>query len=272
MEKIGGGNSTGGLSKLIPLVSDDLPQGDHRADGVVLKRKEASPKSSDCLLFLRGMGAVWAGTPGPRKRFGGAAEPMTWGSFMLYQGPRRLYLKGVDVAEDFLSVRNSKNSLLCAAKWCVELSARLPLGHENNAVLSLFWGSMKNLSRGLCVPLLDARFAWRWGNVWGVAPSFGQCPGCGAALGSGEPAAMTELGFLCRGCLAKSMAKPHEPPGFRKPVSPGAFEIIKSSCLSPAENFVSREPELRGKFSSNETLAREVKEAARWLFSFLRID
>ena len=260
MEKIDNGNTKGGLSKVIPLTSDLLPQGNYHADGVVLRRRETSPKSGDCLIFLRDMGALWAGAPGPRSRFGGATEPMTWGHFVLYQGPRRLYIKSVDVAEDFLSVRMSKKSLLCAARWCKELGARVPLGYENNAVLSLFWGSMTNLSKGLPATLLNVRFAWRWGKIWGVAPSLNNCPECGSRLVSGEGTAMTESGFLCDVCRNSI---PHNV------ASPEAFDIIKLSCLSSADVFVRAEPEMRVRLASSAGLEREIGDIASKLFVFL---
>jgi len=257
MEKINSGNTKGGLSKVIPL-ADILPQGNYHADGVVLRRRETSPKSGDCLLFLRDMGALWAGAPGPRSRFGGATEPMTWGRFILYQGPKRLYLKSVDVAEDFLPVRGSKKSLLCAAGWCRELGARLPLGYENNGVLSLFWGSMTNLSKGLSSTLLNVRFAWRWGNIWGVAPSLDNCPECGSPLVLREVAAVTESGFLCGACRSNFKA-----------VSPEALDIIRFACLSSADAFARSEPEARARLASSAGLEREVGEIASKLFVFL---
>jgi len=267
MEKIDNGNTKSGLSKVISLVSDSMPQGNYRADGVVLRRRETSPKSCDCLLFLRDMGAFWAGAPGPRSRFGGAAEPMIWGRFILYQGPRKLYLKSIDVAEDFLSVRNSKKSLLCAARWCKELGSRLPLGHENNAVLSLFWGSMTNLSKGLSIALLDVRFAWRWGKIWGVAPSLDSCPECGSPLLSDEGIVMTKWGFLCRACNAASPAQANSTR--HKAVSPEAFDITKLASLSSVDGFVRAEPEIRARFATYAGLEREVGEIASRLFVFL---
>ena len=265
MEKIDYGNTKGGLPKVIPLTSDQLPQGNYRADGVVLRRRETSPKSGDCLLFLRGMGALWAGAPGPGSRFGGATEPMTWGSFILYQGPRRLYLKGVDIAEDFLSLRGSKKTLLCAAGWCRELGARLPLGHENDGVLSLFWGSMTNLSKGLSPALLDVRFAWRWANIWGVAPSLDNCPACGSILITGKEAAMTESGFLCGACRSGASSASY------RAVSPEAFDIIKLACLSSADAFARAEPEAREFLAASPKIAREAADVASRLFVFLRM-
>jgi recombinational DNA repair protein (RecF pathway) len=194
---------------------------------------------------------------------------MAWGSFLLYQSPRRLYLKGVDVAEDFLSLRNSKNSLLCAANWCRALAARLPASHENNAVLSLFWGSMKNLSRGLNPLLLDARFAWRWGNIWGVAPSLEQCPGCGSSLDALCAVPRSSDGFLCRDCGRKGGTEARHGRVFYGPVSREAFGVLKRACLLPAENFARDEPEMRELISGDDAIKKEIKDAASWLSSFL---
>jgi recombinational DNA repair protein (RecF pathway) len=194
---------------------------------------------------------------------------MTWGSFMLYQSPRRLYLKGVDVAEDFLSLRSSKSSLLCAANWCRALIACLPVCHENNAVLSLFWGSMKNLSRGLHPLLLDARFVWRWGNIWGVAPSLEQCPDCGSPLDASFAVPRSSEGFLCRSCGMKAVAAGDRGRIFYEPVSREAFGLVRWACLEPAENFLRGEPDARELVSGNDALKKEIKGAVAWLSSFL---
>jgi DNA repair protein RecO (recombination protein O) len=271
MEKIDGGNPGRGVpAGVIPLSSfDALPQGEHRADGVVLRRREPSPKSGECLLFLRGMGAVWVGAPGSRNRFGGAAEPITWSSFLLYQSPKRLYLKGADIAEDFLPVRASRRTLYLAANWCKELSACLPVRYENDAVLSLFWGTMKNLSRGMSPVLLDARFAWRWGNIWGVAPSLEHCAACGAPLSSGTARIVHRApdGFVCEKCAPRLELTGG---GQFEPVSPAAFGVITSAALRPAEKFVRSEPEMRALYKTDPSLEKETEAIIKWLYSFVR--
>ena len=271
MEKIDGWNPGCRIpAGVIPLSSSGaLPQGEHRADGVVLRRRESSPKSGECLLFLRGMGAVWVGAPGSRNRFGGAAEPMTWSSFLLYQSPKRLYLKGADIAEDFLPVRASRRTLYRAANWCRELSACLPMRYENDAVLSLFWGTMKNLSCGMSPILLDVRFAWRWGNIWGVAPSLEHCPGCGAPLSAGtaRDISMTQDGFVCEKCASR---REQSRDGRLEPVSPTAFGVITSAALQPAEKFVRSEPEMRAIYKADQSLEKETEAIITWFYSFVR--
>lgn len=153
-------------------ISERLPQGLASAAGVVLRRRD-SGASFDLLLLLRGHGATWVGAPGAassRGRFGGGAEPMSWGEFSLYQSRRRLYAKSVDLREDFIAVRRSRAALAVAMGWHSLLARRLPLGAENDKVMSLLFGSMKNLTSGADPAAADVRFLWRWANVWGVAP------------------------------------------------------------------------------------------------------
>jgi DNA repair protein RecO (recombination protein O) len=271
MEKVTNGRGKSGLSPpVIPLVSDTLAQGDHRADGVVLRRREQTPKSRECLLFLRNYGAVWVGAPGEKNRFGGGTEPMIWGNFVLYQSPRRLYLKSVDIAEDFLPVRMSRRMLTMAVKWCAELAGRLPLGHANDSVLSLFWGCMKNLSQRLSTSLLDARFAWRWGNIWGVAPSMDACPWCGLPFDGSVGLSRTPEGFVCDNCVRNS----DEGIGddvYKIPVSPEVFEAMRFAALSGREFFTQEALGNDAVLRSNAVLSDEATRTVGWLYSFLRL-
>jgi recombinational DNA repair protein (RecF pathway) len=160
-----------------------------------------------------------------------------------------------------------------AAQWHKELSKRLMPGHEEDALISLFWGSMKNLSRNLSPLLLDIRFAWRWANLWGVAPSLDQCPECGSPL-AGEDAGSiptSPAGFICETC-AQSSRRATSPNIEARPasVTRDAFGIIRASSCHPAKNFVREEPANRAIISNSRPLEKELKETARWFYSFLR--
>jgi DNA repair protein RecO (recombination protein O) len=269
MEKIERGNPNGGLHAVAPFPEERLPQGDHRAEGVILLRREESPKSSRCMLLLRGMGVVWVSAPGGGGRFRGGTEPFTWGNFLLYQSPRSLYLKNVEIAEDFLSVRQAAPTLMCAARWHKELSRRLMPGHEEDALISLFWGSMKNLSRHLSPLLLDIRLAWRWANLWGVAPSLDQCPECGSplAVANVDSISTSPAGFLCETCAQTA----DTPDAETRPASltRDAFGIIHASSCQSAKNFVRGEAANHAIISNSKPLEKELKETARWFYSFL---
>jgi DNA repair protein RecO (recombination protein O) len=238
-----------------------LPQGEHAARGVVLRRKVAG-KSQELLLFLSSHGATWASAPGAgvRNRFGAGTEPMMWGEFHLYQSPRRLYLKEVDVREDFWSVRQSPRALRTAVKWCGELASRLMPGVMSDNLLSLFWGCMKNLSGGLDPVLLDVRFAWRWGNLWGVAPSLDSCASCGRRIGADALfARRSPEGFLCDGCFVSDAPER----AIYKPLPVSAVSAMKSAATLSREKF----PAWAAKLTAED--AASLSDCPSWLYSFL---
>jgi DNA repair protein RecO (recombination protein O) len=192
-----------------------------------------------------------------------------WGSFLLYQSPRRLYVKNVDIAEDFLSVRSSGAALVCAVNWHARLASRLAPNCSDNNLLSLLWGCMKNLSRKISPALLDARFAWRWGNIWGVAPSLESCPDCGGPLDySGAALApRSPEGFLCPTCAARREGTWEA--ARLSPLSRDAFELAREITLAPAEQFVRDAPRNAAAMSTRPTLRDEIQAAAAWFYSFV---
>jgi DNA repair protein RecO (recombination protein O) len=224
------------------------------------------------MVFLRGSGAVWVSAPGGGGRFKGGIEPFTWGSFLLYQSPRSLYLKNVEIIEDFLPVRQAAPALMCAARWHRELSRRLMPGHEEDALISLFWGSMKNLSRNLSPLLLDIRFAWRWANLWGVAPSLDQCPECGSPLAPAnvDSISTSPAGFLCETCAQNARyGAPLDAEPRPASVTRDAFGIIRATSCESAKNFVRGEAANRAAVSNVRSLEKELRDTARWFYSFL---
>lgn len=243
--------------------SDQLPQGNHRAYGVVLRRREGSRGSQELLLFLKGMGAAWVSAPGAdgaKNRFGGGTEPLVWGLFDFYQSPRRLYLKSVDVREDFLGFRTSPKKLSTAVNWCRLLAKNIPVGHECDDLLSLLWGSLKNLALGIDPRLVDLRFAWRWGSLWGVAPSLENCCACGSGLHCAEEAeaVWVEDGLFCARCSASLSLDDGA-----LPISFALLQEIRRAAMLPREQFLTWAmtvpPEMAGALGDN----------VRRLYSFL---
>lgn len=188
-------------------VEERLPQGSTNATGVVLKRRDVGAKSHDLLLLLHGIGAVWVTAPGAassKNRFGGGIEPMVWSDLVLYQSPRRLYVKSADAREAFFSVRRSRARLTAAIAWHKLAALRIPLLLPNDQLMSLLYGSMKNLASGAPPSLCTARFLWRWANLWGTAPEMACCASCGAVPERGESFALASDGVLCPRCAASS--------------------------------------------------------------------
>lgn len=257
---------------MISLGNDRLEQGNYRAAGVVLRRRESGGKagSQDLLLFLQDCGALWVGAPGAdgaKNRFGGGTEPMVWACFDLYQSPRRLYLKGVDVREDFLSLRRSRRALLTAVGWCGKLAEHLPAGHEDNGLLSLLWGSMKNLAAGADAALCDLRFAWRWSNLWGTAPQLENCCRCGRGLSDagGASFVLSRAGLLCSrcdgGCADPSDARDL---GVAHPIlRPGDLALLRAAAMSQRTAF------LTFARAANRTEVEAMRVLRDWLYSFL---
>ncbi|NLB82771.1 MAG: DNA repair protein RecO [Synergistaceae bacterium] len=181
-------------------MTDALPQGTVNLSGVVLRRIAAREGDLSLYLFLRSVGPVWVSAPGAargRVRFGGASEPLVWGNFNLYKGPRRLYLKSVDVKEDFWLLRKQPIVLRRLLEWDRLLCRYLLPGHPSDEILALFYWSSLLLASGLPPPVGEWRFLWRWLHCEGLAPSLRECAACGDPL---EDSRWTEGGLLCSKC------------------------------------------------------------------------
>jgi recombinational DNA repair protein (RecF pathway) len=150
-------------------------------------------------------------------------------------------------------------------------------GHEEDSLIALFWGSMKNLSRNLSPLLLDIRFAWRWANLWGVAPSLDQCPECGSPLSPTDVDSISTspAGFLCEACAqtarlgAARYGAPSDAETRPASVTREAFGIIRAASCESAKNFVSGEAANRAIVLNSRPLEKELKDTARWFYSFL---
>ncbi|GHV57556.1 hypothetical protein FACS1894216_22100 [Synergistales bacterium] len=264
-----------------PVVS--FRQGEHRASGVVL-RGRGEGKSRALLLFLKGHGALWVSAPGSGAgrgagtRFGGGDEPMMWGDFLLYKSPRMIYLKGADVKEDFFGVRRSRRTLRTALGWCGELSKRIAPGTPNDSLLSLFWGGMKNLTDGAAPDIADARFLWRWCNIWGVAPELASCVLCGAAFGAdliadgSRGARLAPDGLLCVSCAGNGR--------FSEPVMGDGRQVIWDGRQNAAPAIANEDllilqraatlPRERFVAWARDAQKYDAERVSEWLRSFLK--
>jgi DNA repair protein RecO (recombination protein O) len=130
-------------------------------------------------------------------RFGGSVEPLVWGNFNLYKGTKRLYLKSVDVSEDFWALRRDPERLRILLEWDRLLSLHLVPGHPCDDVLAIFYWSSILVRQGVHPLLAEWRFLWKWLNAWGLAPSLEQCVTCGTTLANGH---WTATGLQCDRC------------------------------------------------------------------------
>ena len=205
-----------------------LPQGYYTQSGTVLKRRESSKDGQSLLLFMRDLGPRWVQAPAAsgKNRFGGAAEPLVWSEYNLYQSPSALYLKGAEVREDFIELRSSAESLMTALGFYRLISGVVMTAQESNELLKILWSAMTLLRGGTPPAITDFRFTWRLLNALGLAPSLTQCVLCGSVLDGG--AVWTEDGLACAKCSAGA-----------EYLSAAELSDVRSAALLPYEKFIS---------------------------------
>ena len=200
MERLGKRTEETGLRVEIPEASG---QRFITRSGVVLKRGSYMEGDLALLLFLKTSGMTWCYIPGAAKgsvRFGGAMEPLVWGRYQLYQTKRRVYVREVEVTDDFWQLRKRPKAVFMAARWIRLLAQNLIPGYPYDPLLALFYWAMKALEKGVEPEIVSARFLWRWLLDWGIAPDFNMCSSCGKPLnGRG---AWCDGGFYCEECAS----------------------------------------------------------------------
>lgn len=178
--------------------------------GVVLRRGRYLEGNMSVLSFLKSGGINWLYIPGASKgsmRFGGALEPFVWGHYQLYQSRRKMYLKEVEVTEDFWALRRYPRSVIQAVRWAKMFEQHLITGYPYDDLLVLFYWALKALSKGIDPELLNARFLWRWLLSWGIAPDLFTCSSCGKPLFG--HAFWQEGAFVCTNCAHGAYGQSH---------------------------------------------------------------
>lgn len=183
---------------------DSIKQGLYSSSGVILRRSIHGEGNIGIYVFLKRMGPMWINAPGSargRVRFGGATEPMTWGVFHIYKGPRSCYLKSVEVKNDLWSIRKNHILLKTCLKWLKLLSGNLLEAHPDDKLLGILYWSFELLQKEAEPEMVNWRFLWRWLNLWGIAPDLSICPGCGNTLSN---AVWQTEAYYCPSCVAVS--------------------------------------------------------------------
>lgn len=180
--------------------ADNLEQGYYKQSGTVLQRRDSVTSGGSLLLFLRDLGPRWVSAPASasKNRFGGAAEPLVWGTYELYQSPGRLYLKSAEVKEDFISLRSNPARLIAAVRFYKAVTKVTMTSHESNHVLNVLWSTMLLLKAECPVSIIEFRYMWKLLNSAGLAPSLSVCCECGTQI-LGR-ALWKKDGFCCDKC------------------------------------------------------------------------
>ncbi|MDO9509428.1 MAG: DNA repair protein RecO [Thermovirgaceae bacterium] len=161
-------------------------QGLLRRRGVVLRRKDSPEGNRSVYVLMEHEGPVWLLAPGAARgkvRFGGSTDPLVWGTFHVYRGPNRCYLRDVDVRKDFWTLRASSQRIRQAVGWSVSLARHTLPGHACDDLLPIFFWSLCLLEEpGIRDDLSNWRFYWRWLRSWGLAPDLNRCQDCRVSL------------------------------------------------------------------------------------------
>ncbi|NLV81493.1 MAG: DNA repair protein RecO [Synergistaceae bacterium] len=180
--------------------TDKLEQGYYKQSGTVLQRRDSVKSGLSLLLFLRDLGPRWVFAPAgsSKNRFGGAIEPMMWGTYNIYQSPNGLYLQSAEVKEDFLILRSKSLQLYTAIQFYKTVCKVVETTHESNNILNLLWGTMLLLKENCHPKIVEFRFIWRLLNAIGLAPSLRQCVLCGSLLNNSS--FWSDDGLCCSKC------------------------------------------------------------------------
>jgi len=179
-------------------------QGQLRITGVVLYRKDLSPTLRTLYLWCREKGAFWVFSPGSGKGKIGRAytEPLVWGSFHLYKSTRGIYLKAMDLREDFWELRKHPLMIREALQWGGLLKKCLLPEHPEDALLRVFYWSLVLLRDRAPILPLRWRFLWKWLSLWGQAPDLWRCESCGKPLEASGYLHSRRSGSYCLSCIA----------------------------------------------------------------------
>ncbi len=139
------------------------------ASGVILHREISGEKKLWLKLFLKDFGIINVNS----RRSLGDSEPLTWGKFSLAKKKKSVnyYVDDIEIADDMLALRKSRDSIFTALKWTKIISKFLtPEQPDNDLLTNLYWSM--NLLKDSRVPVdaADWKFLWRWLENWGIAP------------------------------------------------------------------------------------------------------
>ena len=140
-----------------------------KASGVVLYRDVSGEKNLWLKLFLKEFGIVNV----TARHSNGDTEPFIWGKFGLRKKKNSVnyYIDDIEVADDMLLIRKSRNSILTAVKWTRKIIKFLTSEQADDDLLANLYWSMKLLEEPrVPIEVSNWKFLWRWLESWGLAP------------------------------------------------------------------------------------------------------
>lgn len=140
-----------------------------KAKGVTLAREISGENKLWVRLFIQGEGVVSLSS----KNFKGDSEPFVWAIYTFRKMARsaKYLVDDIDVKDDMLALRRSRETILTAQKWASLLIKYMPHEQPDDDLLNILYWNMKLLATQSVPYYVPAwRFLWQWIHSWGLAP------------------------------------------------------------------------------------------------------
>lgn len=229
-------------------------------DAVVLKAMKYRDTSKIVTFYTRAFGKVAAiakGARGVRSKFGGALEPMTEVTLVLYKKEQRdlQLISQCDIARPFNRI-HSEMDRLAAAMTVVEFLDQLSHNEEENrpmyellvSTLAAIESSARNVRNHVLA------FELRYASLVGFHPAFDRCSQCGKLPAEGLkelPVRLDRGGILCDSCASAGSSRG----AMMTTMSVPAARILQRFLTAPMESLSGVE--------YHEALGNELDETLR---------
>ncbi len=140
-----------------------------KAKGVTLSREHSGESRLWVRLFLEGEGVASLSS----KNFKGDSEPFVWAIYSFTKNAKssKYFVTDIDVKDDMLSLRRSRETIKTAMNWSNLLIKYMPHEQPDDELLTKLYWNMKLLANKSVPCLLYTwRFMWQWIELWGLAP------------------------------------------------------------------------------------------------------
>ena len=166
----------------------------------------------------------------PRSRLAGSSEPLTHVAMGLYHDPVKDTYKVTDlnVLDGFELIKSDARTFATASSWCECFIMSHGAGQNDREPFELLLRGLSALSEcdSTRVVYADLQFSWRLLGILGYRPSDGSCPGCGAAVATGQELYLRtgQRAFSCGRCTHDTFG------GDTVVVEPGALSYLRRTA------------------------------------------